>query len=77
MSGDDEIRVFKTAVGLIAIPLARDSLSFEAPRIAWLRGAEIMIALAGAPSDDDLRFQTGGMWSRVQRRLTSPRERGK
>ena len=62
----DDVRVFDTAVGRIAFPICMDHTFFEPIRIAWLKGAEIVIDPAADAEAYDFWAQARGVWSRVQ-----------
>jgi len=62
----DDVRVFDTAVGRIAFPICMDHTFFEPIRIAWLKGAEIIIDPAADAEAYDFWAQARGVWSRVQ-----------
>ncbi|MBI3286905.1 MAG: nitrilase [Chloroflexi bacterium] len=66
MSRGEEIRVFETALGRISIPICIDHSYFEPQRIAWLRGAEIMIAPVGDAAEYNFWLHARGLWGRVQ-----------
>lgn len=62
----DEIEVFDTSVGRIAFPICMDHTYFEPVRIAWLKGARIIIDPAADAAAYDFWAQARGVWGRVQ-----------
>ncbi len=62
----EDIEVFDTPVGAIAFPICMDHTFFEPIRIAWLKGAEIIIDPAANAAVYDSWAQARGVWGRVQ-----------
>jgi len=62
----DDVRVFDTTIGRITFPICMDHTFFEPIRIAWLKGAEIVIDPAADAAAYDFWSQARGVWSRVQ-----------
>lgn len=61
-----DITVFETPVGRLAFPVCMDHTFFESARIAYLKGAEILLDPSANPAPYDYYEQMRGIWSRVQ-----------
>jgi len=66
MGRGDRIEVFDTSVGRVSFPICMDHTFFEPIRVAWLRGAEIVIDPAADAAAYDAWAQSRGVWGRVQ-----------
>lgn len=62
----DDVRVLTLAFTQIAVLVGADAQSWEAARIATLRGAEILVCASGAPAATDPGSAGRGMASRAQ-----------
>jgi predicted amidohydrolase len=62
----DEIEVFDTPAGRISFPICMDHTYYEPIRIAWLKGAEIIIDPAANAAEYNYWAQSRGVWGRVQ-----------
>jgi len=62
----DDIFVFRTPVGDISYPICMDHTFFEPIRIAWLKGAEIIVDPAANAERYSFWAQARGVWGRVQ-----------
>ncbi len=61
-----DVRVFQTPVGRLAFPICMDHTFFESARIAYLKGAEILIDPSANPEPYHYYEQMRGVWGRVQ-----------
>ena len=66
MTPGDEIAVARTPLGCIAAPVCMNHTYWEPVRIAWLRGAEILVDPAADAARFNWSLQARGVWSRVQ-----------
>ena len=66
LSRDDLIHVVQTPVGALSSPVCMDHTYFEPIRIAWLKGAEIIIDPAADVARSNFWLQSRGVWARVQ-----------
>lgn len=62
----NDIKVFSTPWGKVAIPICMDATYFETFRIASLLGADIVIIPSANPSTYNFWLELRGMWPRVQ-----------
>lgn len=61
-----DVDVFETRVGRLAFPVCMDHTFFESARIAYLKGAEILIDPSANPAPYAYYEQMRGVWGRVQ-----------
>lgn len=66
LSRGDDIHVVATPCGRLAAPICMDHTYFEPIRIAWLKGAEIIVDPAADAARYNFYTQARGVWSRVQ-----------
>ncbi len=66
ISAGDELRLFETRAGKIALPVCMDATYFETFRILELQGAEIVILPIANPEPYNYWLALRGIWPRVQ-----------